>query len=441
MLTAASAVLARGVASLVSFMTVPLLLRHLTAEEFGLWMTLTSVLGLLSFADFGIGNGLLNHVAERSCGTDLAEVRKATTNALMFVSAAAGSVLILYFTWGRWLPWADYFNVRTTDGNAVLDRAITATVLCFAIGLPASLVQKVQLARQEGYIAQGWSVLGSLLTLAAFFGCLYGSLGLPWMLTAVLGMPVLASGLNTLHYFRFLRKEIRPRLSDFNVAMLERLGKLGCWFFLLQLAVLLGFWIDNIVITRTLGLQSVATYNVYYKLFQLIPMVHMLWITPLWPAYTEAVTKREHEWTKKTIKRSMILATSTTTAVSLVLLLKLPEVLGLWAGAKYSADYDVAIPMAVWAVMFAAASAWGTFLNAAGLIRPQLLLAFLFAVVGLFAKIYGAERWGVAGVAWATVISYGGIGLPLHLLIARRNVWGELFSMAPTRTEAEGVGV
>src|ERR1700728_4281690 len=62
-MTGLSSVAARGLVGITSLITIPLMLRHLGAERFGLWMSIVSLPAILSIADFGLGNSLLNAVA------------------------------------------------------------------------------------------------------------------------------------------------------------------------------------------------------------------------------------------------------------------------------------------------------------------------------------------------------------------------------------------
>ena len=62
-LTALAAVGFRGALLLSGFIYVPLTVRYLGPERYGLWVAMTSVMTLLAFADCGIGYGLMNHVA------------------------------------------------------------------------------------------------------------------------------------------------------------------------------------------------------------------------------------------------------------------------------------------------------------------------------------------------------------------------------------------
>src|SRR6202521_6359178 len=59
-ITGGTAVLARAVQVSTSLITIPLTVHYLGNERFGLWMTISSVLSMANFADFGIGNAALN---------------------------------------------------------------------------------------------------------------------------------------------------------------------------------------------------------------------------------------------------------------------------------------------------------------------------------------------------------------------------------------------
>jgi len=63
LLTSATGFAARGVSMGASLITIPLTLHYLGNERFGLWMTISSIVAMATFADFGIGNGVVNMLA------------------------------------------------------------------------------------------------------------------------------------------------------------------------------------------------------------------------------------------------------------------------------------------------------------------------------------------------------------------------------------------
>src|ERR1700728_1103599 len=80
LITGSFATLARIVQVGSSLITVPLTLKYLGNERFGLWMTISSVLAMASFADFGVGNGVLNTVAKAFGKDDMVGIRKAISS-------------------------------------------------------------------------------------------------------------------------------------------------------------------------------------------------------------------------------------------------------------------------------------------------------------------------------------------------------------------------
>jgi O-antigen/teichoic acid export membrane protein len=63
-LTGLVSVAAKAVSIITMLIVVPLTLNYLGAERYGLWMTISSVIAMMVFADFGIGNGLMNAITE-----------------------------------------------------------------------------------------------------------------------------------------------------------------------------------------------------------------------------------------------------------------------------------------------------------------------------------------------------------------------------------------
>src|SRR5262245_43909959 len=80
--TATSAT-ARGVSMMVSFATVPLAQDYLGAERYGLWMTATSFVAMLtSFADGGVSVAMITATAKAYAKGGDAEVRRIIGSAL-----------------------------------------------------------------------------------------------------------------------------------------------------------------------------------------------------------------------------------------------------------------------------------------------------------------------------------------------------------------------
>jgi O-antigen/teichoic acid export membrane protein len=54
----------KGLSVACALLSIPLMIRYLGQEEFGVWSTLLSILTWVTFFDLGLGNGLRNKLAE-----------------------------------------------------------------------------------------------------------------------------------------------------------------------------------------------------------------------------------------------------------------------------------------------------------------------------------------------------------------------------------------
>src|SRR5215469_29564 len=87
-----SALANKGIAVLVSFISVPLTVRYLGAERYGAWVTISTAMAWLALADFGLSNSLTNVVSE-GYATDNKEIAQASVAAAFWTLTGIALVL------------------------------------------------------------------------------------------------------------------------------------------------------------------------------------------------------------------------------------------------------------------------------------------------------------------------------------------------------------
>ena len=85
-----SGVIARVLSSVVTLISLPLAVRYLGAERFGVWATITSTVVFLNLLDFGVASTLTNHIARSFALGGKEYAARYVTNALVLTSAIAG---------------------------------------------------------------------------------------------------------------------------------------------------------------------------------------------------------------------------------------------------------------------------------------------------------------------------------------------------------------
>lgn len=404
-LTIFSSFMARGLSVLISLISVPLTLNYLGAERYGLWLTINSIVGLFAFADLGIGNGLLNVISDAFGKKDAAKARKYTASAFAILTLVAVGLAVLFLAAYPFVPWASLLNVQSTIAAEEVGPSILIFALCFLIGIPIGIVGKVQAGYQEGYIVHFWSVIGKLMTLATLLLAIRVEGGLPLLVLALVGTPLISSIFNTIHFFKFRQPELLPSFSEVNIAYGKQLLHTGLLFFILQSVGVVAYSSDSIILTRILGPDAVAQFGVTSQIFGLTAILLNIVLAPLWPAYAEAMAIGDKQWVKRIFLRSLGVSMAIAIPMSSILLFFGYDLLRLWIGTEIVPPMSLMVALAIWHSMTGINGNLATLLNGSGIIRFQIVCSVLMGIANVLLSIYLVRVWGVSGVVWGSIIA------------------------------------
>ena len=403
--SAAASVSAKGIALFTTAISVPLTLGYLGSERFGVWMTLSSIIALLSFTDLGLGNSLLNGVAHAAGRDDRGLIRANVSNGIAMLTAVAIAFGLVFAVLYQVVPWAPALRVGSTDALAEVGPATAALVACFLIGLPAGALPQVRLGLQQSYVNSLFVGIGNILGLTLVLIAIQMRLGLPWLVLAMAGGPLLAmigNGLALLVQSPWLR----PSRRDVNPAVARSLLRVGLLFLVLQLAVAVAFTSNSLILAGMIGPSAVAEYTIVSKLFLIPSLLVGLALGPLWPAYREAISRGDLAWVHKTFGRSLRLSVSVAGLVSAALVVLGLPLIGAWVGPSLQPSFGLILAMGTWTTVSAVGTAVAMLLNGLQAMKFQVVIAVLMATANVLLSIQLTSRMGVSGVVWGTVIAY-----------------------------------
>jgi len=412
----------RGISLATGLISVPLTLRYLGIERYGIWMTITSLFAVLSFTDFGIGQGLVNAVAWASGRNDLSEIKKSVSNAFSLLLCIGSTCALLAWLAYAFLPVHKLFNVFS--GDAIRETNQTALVVAnlFAFGLPLSVVQRFHEGMQEGYVNQISQMAGSLLGLVLVLSSIYLQWGLPWLVLAFQGSNTLAIVANFVYQFWQRASWARPSVGLFNRASSARLLKVGLIFFFLTLLSLLGFQTDALVIAHVLGPQAVAPYAVVQKLSQ-VAFLYWAFTGALWPAYSEAIARNDIAWVRRAFVRSLKLSLICGTAIGAGLLVFGQGLIHWWVKGSVLISMALLASFGAFILLNSLVGTLAAVMNSGILLRQQMLLLGITVPVCVALKILLCRRFGVSGPVWASLIAFGLFYVAPGLLLVRNTFW------------------
>ena len=404
-LSASAAATAKLVSISTALISVPLTLHYLGPERYGMWMTMSSLIAMFSFADLGMGYGILNAVANLDGKGDRLAIRAIVSSGFFVLAIIAAIILLLFAAAYPLVSWFEIFNVKSEVARLEAGPALAGMVACFALAIPLGVVQRVQMGLQQGYAASLWQCLGSILGLIGVLIVIRLEGGLPWLVAAFLGGPLVASVINIIHFFGTSEPDLAPQRRSISRPMVAHIARTGVLFFGLQIAMAVAYTSDNIVIARSLGAEAVTNYAVPEKMFSLVGMVVAMVLFPLWPAYGEAIARGDQAWVRRTLLRSLSATIVTTTALSLILVIFGARFVTLWIGPTVDPPFMLLLGMGLWKVMEAGDNAVSMFLNGANVVRFQLALAALMAILAIVLKVILVAHIGISGVIWATIFA------------------------------------
>ncbi|MHB1857585.1 MAG: MATE family efflux transporter, partial [Acidobacteriaceae bacterium] len=234
----------------VTFITIPLTLHYLGNQRFGLWMTISSVLAMAGFADFGVGNGVLNTVSTAFGKDDWDGIRGAISSGFAVLTLIGAGLLAFFFSIYRFVDWGNLFRATTADARAQAGPAVLVFVVCFALNIPLDVVQRAQLGLQQGFLTNLWEIFSSVLILVGILAVVHFHLSLAALVVAFAGAPVLGTWMNAGYFFGVSRRDLLPHRHLVSRQAIDKITRLGGMFFVLQLVVAVSYSADNFIIAR-----------------------------------------------------------------------------------------------------------------------------------------------------------------------------------------------
>ena len=142
--TTIASVAATLIRILTQLISVPLTLHYLGAERYGLWMTISSVIAILGFADLGMGHGLMNAISEANGKDDQEMAKKYVSSSFLMLSSVAIALAFCFANTYQWIPWIKVFSVTSSQAMAEAGPAMAVFVGCFLVNMPLGIVNQIQ---------------------------------------------------------------------------------------------------------------------------------------------------------------------------------------------------------------------------------------------------------------------------------------------------------
>lgn len=408
--------LIKGISVLIGFYMVPLTIGYVQKEQYGIWLTLSSVVGWIAFFDIGLGHGLRNKLAEAMAKDEWKKAKIYVSSTYAMLAVIFSCVLVFFFFIEPWLNWQEILNTQSVESNE-LRLVVLATFSFFCINFILRLIDSIFYAFQRPAYNGLVSLASNILTLGIIIVLTKTTQGSLFYLALTLGIsPMIVLFFVSLYMFKSDFRQIAPSLNFVRKTHFKDLVGLGARFFVVNISVIIIFATDNMIITQLFGPAEVPAYAIAHKYFGLITVGFSFILVPMWSAYTEAYVKNDINWVlsvnKKLIKIWLILV-----VVGLLMFAVSPIFFKIWVP-----QIEVPLLLSGMMCLYVLILAWGNifvnFINGVGKIQIQLIIGIVGTLVNIPLSYFFAITLGLgsAGVIGATIIciAYGPIFAPIQ---------------------------
>jgi len=402
---------------LLSYLYIPVALAYLGDEKYGVWATVLSVLSWISLFDIGIGNGLRNKLAENLKNYDSLKTRKYVSSAYIMLTIIVMILMIVTVALFSLINWKSFFKVEANFSDN-LTIVMNISIICMCVSFVMEICKSVYLALQKNHITNLMGLVQQALMLSSVVVLKKYTNGNLVFVAIAYGISNLVVELFfTLKLFKYNRDFI-PRVKYFSREEAKDTTGLGIQFFIIQIAAMILYATDNIIITQICGPVQVTPYTTANKLFSMITAVFSIMIAPYWSAITVRKVDRDIGGIKKAEKKMLRLwGMATIGCIFLIIVFK--PVVHIWLQRDMTFQQGLIPLMAVYAIVYMWNAVYSQIGNGLSLMKVSVIIAIIQSIVNVIASIFFGSILGMksVGVLLGTVIAMlvSSIVMPIYI--------------------------
>lgn len=390
----------KGLSIIISLLLIPLTLNYIDKYNYGIWMTISSVLVWIYYFDIGIGSGLRTKLADAIAKKQSHKAIEYISTAFYFLGGAMIFFVILYISLSTLINWNSIFNVpssKVTNLNEIMCIVISLTGLSFVLKLIVAIFHALQCSYVNellNFISNAISFIliyiytktipnGTLFTIVCTFVCI----------------PIIVYAIAVAYVFGHRYIFLRPSLRYVKKSNCKELIGLSGVFFAIQISNLVIYSSTSLLISHFFTPINVTYYSIAYRYYSVAIIIFTLVMNPFWGAITNAYANNDTKWITKAIKNMLYLWIF----LSLIILAQLgfsKYVYHFWIGDVFEMPTNMNLCVAVYAIIYNINNIFVSIINGIGKIKLQLYITLIQLIIFFPLSRYISNVLGASGILW-----------------------------------------
>lgn len=390
-----------AVSVLTSLITIPLLIRSLGQEQYGLFILLGSMVAFLGLTDIGLLNTLINKISYLKAEDKKEEINRVINGALTFLALFFAPIIVIFsfiLFWGNF-PFASIFNIK-------LEYETISLILLFFLGL-AWIVNNIF----SGVLRSSYSGLNKIssyqlanLVYTVIFSLAYIIFLLSnRSITAIVLFLFIFAIIRFIALFVFFKRIFPSFILNLRFKSIGAIKSLlrysPLMIFFGAVAIMIGKS-DTLIVSHYLGLSAVAIYGIAFKLFAL-PADALKITDSAFPSVAALYQDKNFVMLKKIYSRMLRLHFIIRFAILSVILIYSKNIISLWLGDKFFGGGLLMLSFFIYMMIFAWTAPHGILANALFLYKQQFFPAVAYLILTFLFYFIFVPIFGLAGIPLA----------------------------------------
>jgi O-antigen/teichoic acid export membrane protein len=404
----------KGIGIFLNFLLVPILILFLGKIEYGVWITIFSMVNWIFTFDLGIGQGLRNKLTEALSVNDNIKASQIITTSYVFIFTFSLIIFIIGLGFIYFVNFQDLLNYKGKS-NSYLQNFVFLSLFFTTINFTVSLYKKLFLAVHKSFMIELVNVFFQTFYLIVIF--IWLQFNLEKSLTSLIlifgVINFIASLIATFIFFK-IKEKVSFSFNNFNLKEGRLLFGLGGKFFIINISLLVILSTDNIIISNLLGPNFVTDYFTIQKIFQFLIVVFTVLLSASWGLYSEAIINKDFNWIRLNLKKMNFFFLGIL-ILGFLIFYFIEDILDIWIGKNLvKIPKGLAFCNLIYTFIFCFTNIYMFFINASNKINVQMYLYVFGALLNIPLSIFFVGLLGTStGVILSTILCF----LPLLVLM------------------------
>jgi O-antigen/teichoic acid export membrane protein len=389
----------RAISVLISFLYVPLFLNSFDLSDYGIFLTVTSIIGWFALLDVGLSSGLRNQLTVSVANNDLIKAKSLVSTAYVAIFFYTLIITIIFYVCSQFINWATVLNVplaRKTEMYNLVMIVFGSFCLNFYFGV----INTIATALQVPFYTSIFNLIGQIVSfiLVYILVNLFNINSLLFISSIIAYVPIVILIFSSLYLFKTKFKFLAPSFISFSRNYVNEIMGIGLKFFAIQIVTLIIFQSNQFILLHTVNSEAVVHYSIGTRFFEVITVVFTVVVSPVWSSSREAYIKKDFNWIYQ-IKNRLVYVATGVALIGAILLAISNWLFNVWLGENNLEISTLSLGLILCFIVFKNYyQCFGYIINGTNLIKAQLLITSIVAFFYIPCAYFSGLKFGMNGV-------------------------------------------